>query len=261
MTEAAAAPSSRAPWWRRTWALVSAAIGVIGAVTGVIGVWPLLVRDATSLDSLTVAVESAESELAPVFAVPLEAEWSSFPESAERCDAGQLDWLEANGERLARRHLVSVANVASEGAMLSLKGFRGDGEVTAPASHVAVTCDLTGAGESGIRTAVVDAASGGIAVYVQPDPSLPDNPLVFNLAPGENGQFALLVQSSADFAGRIVFTESLGGQEREVELPLEGKVVLPGLVPERLTVSGGRLSCVSTSPCDADALIASFSSR
>ena len=260
-TPAGPSPAAGVPWWRRTWALVSAAVGVIGAVTGVIGVWPLLFRDATTLDSLTIAVESAESQLAPAFAVPISVDWASFPESPSRCDASQLAWLEANGRPLAQRHLVSVANVASEGAMLSLKGFRGEGEAMAVASHVAVTCDMTGAGASGLRTAVLDPASGTGAVYVQPDRSLPDNPLVFNLAPGENGQFALLLQSSADFRGRIVFAEALGAETREVELPLGVDVELPGLAPVQLSVVDGRLTCVTDAACDVDALLASFAAQ
>jgi hypothetical protein len=246
------------PWWRRTWALVSAAIGIIGAITGVVGVWPLLFRDATSLESLTISIASAESELAPVFAVPITVDWSTFPTSEATCDESQRSWLAANGTPLAQRFLVSVANVAAEGAMLSLKDFRGRGEVeSVPVAHVAVTCDLSGAGESNIRSALLDPATGRTAVYVQPNPDLPDNPLVFNLAPGENGQFALLVRSSADFSGDLVFTEALGGQTREIVLPIDGIDGFIGTAPTRFTVTDGRLACVGDAPCaPADVLAA-----
>jgi hypothetical protein len=246
------------PWWRRTWALASAAIGIIGAVTGVVGVVPLLFRDATTLDSLTVSAATAESELAPVFAVPVTADWAAFPTSDAACDAAQLAWLQAEGTALTQRYLISVANVAAEGAMLSLKDFRGSGEAAAvPVSHIAVICDRTGAGESGIRTALLDPATGRTAVYVQPNPDLPDNPLVFNLAPGENGQFALLVRSSADFSGRLVFTAALGAQTREVELPIDGGDII-GTGATRFTVVDGRLACVGDAPCVPQDVVAAL---
>jgi hypothetical protein len=246
---AAKVAPEKKPWWRHTWAIVSAAVGVIGAVTGVISIWPLLFANTTTLDSLTVTAESIESDLAPTFAVPLTADWSSFPASSSVCDATQLAWLEANGIRLEERFLVSVANAAKEGAMMSLKNFTGVGDVVAgPPTNVAVTCDQTGGGTSNLRAARLDPATGRTAVYVQPDPSLPDNPLVFNLAPGENGQFAITLESSADFSGTIVFIEALGTETREVTLPI-GDVVLPGTAPIRFTVKDGGLACVAVEDC------------
>ncbi|WP_395639702.1 hypothetical protein [Pseudolysinimonas sp.] len=249
-------PAAKKPWWRHTWAVVSAAVGVIGAITGVISIVPFVFRDATTLDSLVVSVESVESDFAPTFAVPLTAAWAQFPVSASACDAAQLAWLDSNGTVLEERFLVSVANSAKEGAMMSLKDFRGDGEVVpAPPETVAVTCDQTGGGTSNLRAASLDPASGRTAVYVQPDPTLPDNPLVFNLAPGENGQFAITLRSSADFRGSIVFVEALGTELREVTLPI-GDVDLPGTAPIRFTVEGGSLSCVAVENCTPSDVLA-----
>lgn len=252
--------ATKKPWWTRTWAIVSAIVGILGTVTGVIGVWPLIFRDATTLDSLTIEVESAESPFSSMFAVPATAPWESFPTSSSFCDPAQRSWLETHGVLLERRFLVSVANTAQEGAMLSLKDFRGSGDVAStPPTHIAVVCDETGGGESGIRSALVDPASGRTAVYVQPDPTLPDNPLVFNLAPGENGQFALLVESSADFSGGIVFTEALGGATREVLLPLGGDLEQPGVAPIRFAVVDGDLACVGVEGCVPDDVIRALS--
>lgn len=248
--------AAKKPWWQHTWAIISAAVAIIGAVTGVIGVWPLIFRDATTLDSLEISVESADSDLAPVFAVPVGAAWETFPTSASVCDAQQLAWLEQNGTRLAERYLVSVANSAHEGAMMSLKDFHGVGEVVAgPPTHVAVLCDQTGAGASNIRAAALDPGSGGNAVFQQPDPSLPDNPLVFNLAPGENGQFALSVRSTAAFSGTIVFVTALGTESREAELPV-GTLDLPGIAGIGFVIADGALACDIPDCTPADVLAA-----
>lgn len=223
---------------------------MLGTVTGVIGIWPLVFRNATSLDSLTVTVEPAESERVAVFAVPITAAWDTFPVSDSVCDGQQRTWLEENGTRLTERFLVSVSNTADDGAMLSLKDFRGDGEVGEPQPmHVAVTCDEAGAGASNLRSALIDPSTGRIGVYVQPDPALPVSPLVFNLAPGENGQFALSIRSSADFTGAIVFTEALGDDTRLVTLPIDGGLDVPGTAATRFTVQDGRLACEAVADC------------
>jgi hypothetical protein len=219
-------------------------------VTGVVGIWPLVFRNATTLDSLTVAVEPAESQRVAVFAVPVTASWDTFPASESVCDDQQLAWLEANGTRLTERFLVSVSNTADDGAMLSLKDFRGQGEASeSPPLHVAVTCDQAGAGAANLRAAQIDPATDGIGVYVLPDPGAPVSPLVFNLAPGENGQFALNIRSSADFEGSIVFSETLGDEARLVILPIDGGLDVPGTAAIRFTVQDGRLACEAVAEC------------
>lgn len=265
MAKARTATSKRAvpeprnkPWWQQTWAIASAIVAVVGAVTGVIGVWPLIFRDATTLDSLEVSVEPADSPLAPVYAIPVDVDWSTFPTSSSVCDADQLRWLTANGEVLAERFLVSVANSAKEGALLSLKEFHGVGEVVpGPPTHIAVVCDQTGAGASNLRSARIDPGSGSLAAYQQNDPSLPDDPLVFTLAPGENGQFVLFVRSSAAFTGHLAFLAALGTDTRQVELPT-GQLELPALAPVAFVVRDGLLAC-EIPDCDAATVIAGLS--
>lgn len=238
------------PWWQRTWAIVSAIVAVVGAVTGIVSIVPLVFRNATTLDSLTVAVEPAESQRVAVFAVPITAAWETFPVSESVCDEQQLAWLETNGTRLAEQVLVSVSNTADDGAMLSLKDFRGEGTANEPDPiHVAVTCDQAGAGASNLRSALIDPATGRIGVYISTDPAEPVSPLVFNLAPGENGQFALNIRSSADFAGTIVFTEALGDDTRVVSLPIEGGLNVPGTAATRFTVQDGQLVCEAVADC------------
>lgn len=253
------ASATSRPWWQRTWAMVSAIVAVLGAVTGVIGIWPLVFRNATTLDSLTVAVEPAESPRVTVFAVPITAAWNTFPTSESVCDPGQLAWLEANGARLTERFLVSVSNTADDGAMLSLKDFRGQGDASAPdPMHVAVTCDEAGAGASNLRSALIDPATDRIGVYVAPDPAQPVSPLVFNLAPGENGQFALNIRSSGDFAGTIVFTEALGDDVRLVTLPIDRDLDVPGTATTRFAVVDGRLACEAVADCTPTDTIAAL---
>ena len=228
-------------------------------MTGVVGVLPILFRNATTLDTFTVTVEAAEAQRVAVFAVPITAAWTTFPTSQGVCDDGQLAWLDEHGTRLVERFLVSVSNTADQGAMLSLKDFRGQGEAGAPVpTHIAVTCDQAGAGASNLRSASIDPSSGRVGVYVvESDPAAPPSPLVFNLAPGENGQFALSIRSSADFVGSIVFTEALGDESRLVTLPLGGDLDVPGTAPIRFTVKGGELACASVEDCSpADTIAA-----
>lgn len=242
--------SAARPWWQRTWAIISAIVAVLGAVTGVVGIWPLVFRNTTNLDSLTVAVQPAESPRSAVFAVPITAPWNTFPTSESFCDDAQLAWLEANGRRLVERFLVSVSNTADDGAMLSLKDFRGDGTASDPDPlHVAVTCDQAGAGASNLRSALIDPSTDRIGVYVASDPAQPVSPLVFNLAPGENGQFALSIRSSADFAGSVVFTEALGDETRLVTLPIDDGLDVPGTAAIRFTVQDGGLVCDAVEDC------------
>lgn len=247
---AAAPASTPRPWWQRTWAIISAIIAVVGAVTGVVGILPFVFRNATTLDSLTIAVEPAEAHRSSVFAVPVTADWDSFPTSQSLCDDQQLGWLDANGTKLTERFLVTVSNVAGEGAMLSLKDFRGEGDVTEPDPiHIAVTCDQSGGGAGNLRAALIDPSTGRVGVYVPDNQSAPVAPLVFNVAPGENGQFALLIRSGSNFAGTVVFTEALGAETRTVELPIEGGINVPGTATTRFIVEGGQLVCDGIDDC------------
>lgn len=255
--DAAPVPRKR-PWWQHAWAAFGVVVGVVGAVTGVISVVPLLFPDTTTAESLTVSVEPVTEEFSPVYAVSITADWSTLPSSTTHCSPAQQEWLEREGTALPMRYLVSVGNGAGDGATMSLSGFRGKGESGAPATAVAVVCDRTGSGTGAMRAAVLDPATGEGAVYVQRDPSAPKNPLVFNLAPGESGQFALLVQSSADFSGTVVFTGSVGDHVWQQELPVPGGIDVPGVAPERLLISDGSLTCESQPGCDVAAVISSL---
>lgn len=245
-------------WWQHAWAVIGVVVGIVGAVTGVISILPIIFRDATDPESLNVSVESADAEFAPVFAVPLLADWASFPTATRACSAEQLAWLQSEGIPLRERYLVTVGNAAQEGATMSLAKFRGEGSVGGPATAVAVVCDQTGAGTPAMRAARIDPATGAGAAYVLPDPSLPSNPLVFNLAPGESGQFALLVQSSAAFTGDLVFTGSVGKQTWQETLPLKGELDLPGVAEQRLAVVDGVLSCEGDMECDPAEVLAAL---
>lgn len=245
-------------WWKHAWAVFGAVVGVVGAVTGVIGVVPFLFPDATRPESLTVRVTAVTDEFSPVYAVPLTTDWASFPISSGRCSSAQRSWLQREGTLLAGRYLVSVGNTAGDGATMSLSAFRGKGETGGPAGAIAVVCDQSGAGAGNMRAAVLDPSTGQGAVYVQRDPSLPTNPLVFNLAPGESGQFALVVQSSAAFAGTLVFTGSIGEHVWQQELPVPGGVSVPGVAQQRLIVSDGSLTCEGQPGCDVRTIIAAL---
>lgn len=241
-------PSSRR--WHVAWRVFSDAIGIVGAVTGIIAVLALVLRNTTDLDSLEVSYRPIPSELVPTFAVPIDADWSTFPEAPNPCSPEQLRWLEAVGTRLNERFLVTVVNMAEEGQTLSLKDFRGNGESTATqASAIAVVCDRTGGAGSGqLRAARVNPATGRIAVWEQGAQS--DSPLVPELAPGERLDFALLVHSSADFDGDIVFSSHVGDDSREVVLIPD--ISLPALAPNRLIVTSGGVACFSATECDLD---------
>jgi hypothetical protein len=253
---AEASPASdSAPPQRRRLSLAakvaSAIIGVVGAVTGLVSILPIVFRDASSLDSLTVSVEPIESAAVQLFAVPLGAPWESFPVAEDVCSDDQLAWLHEHGAPMRERYLLEVTNTAKEGAMLSLKDFRGEGESGSPTEvSVAVLCDQSGV-PSQLRAASLDPSSGGSAKYEQNNPNIPDNPLVYNLAPGETGQIAFSVRSTQDFVGQIVVTVSLGADERDTVLPFGDELVVPGVAaaPARFTVTDGRLDCVLDPGC------------
>jgi hypothetical protein len=238
--------------------VISAAIGVIGAVTGVVSILPIVLRDASSVDSLVATVEPIESPLTHLFALPANADWESFPTSVEGCDTDQFDWLAERGTELHERYLLEVANSAKEGAMIALKDFRGEGEVSAAGEQlISVLCDQSGV-TSQLRAASLDPASGEPARYVQNNPNVPDNPLVYTLEPGETGQIALSLRSAFDFSGEVVVTVALGTEKKDVVLPFGDTLTVAGVSqdPARFTVRGGVLSCIADEECVVEDVIA-----
>lgn len=248
----------RPAWWKRAWTVFGALIGIVGAVTGVIGILPIVFRDATDAESLVIDVEPADAELAPVFAVPLSADWTTLPRSPGTCSSEQGDWLEAHGVRLPERYTVHVTNTAKEGATMSLSQFRGEGTAEeAPPQNIAVVCARTASTEPHMRVALLNPATGRIAVYLQPAPFLVDNPLVVNIRPGESGDFGLLIRSSSDFDGRIVFRVAIAGDSDVRVLPIGDGLSAPGIVSQRLIVADGWLACADAdAKCDPLAVIA-----
>lgn len=250
--DAPAITAPRAPKRRLSLAakIISAVIGLVGAVTGVVSILPILQRDASSLDSLTVTVEPIVSS-AVSFAVPVSAPWAEFPGSMDRCSDEQLAWLQVHGRPMQERYLIEVTNTAKEGATLSLKDFRGVGAASESAQRsVSVVCDSSGV-PSQLRAASLDPATGAPAEYEQNNPNIPDNPLVYNLAPGETGQIAFSLRSALDFGGQIIATVALGGEERDAVLPFDKNLTVVGVAsdPARFTIAGGALTCIADAAC------------
>lgn len=196
-------------------------ISVVSFVTGVIAVIPILTRDTSRFESLTIEV-TPYPQSSTEWAVPLTADFGSYP-VAERdtCGDAQLDWLEQRGQRVTTRLLVDFRNAATDGPMLTVKDFRVVGTRAEPAdAMMLVVCDT--APRSGIRlqAARIDASSdANVAVYSADAfglgaEGIPDIPVTWNLAPGEGGQLIVNVASSIAFEGELDATILSGTESR-----------------------------------------------
>lgn len=239
------APAARpSPWarfldlfrtkgWKRVTAIVTTFVTVVGLVTGIISVIPILTRDATGLSSL-------EAELTPFaestseFALPEAALDGSFPIAAEPCGAEQLAWLDEHGEPLQRRFLLDMRNVAGEGGVLALTELRAEGERTpAEAAVYRVVCEDPAA--SGVmRSARLDTDSTeSRAVFVGVGGSssadvVADVPVGWNLMPGETGKLVVDLYGADDFAGDLAVTLH-SGRESSAAVISGDEIRLPGL--------------------------------
>lgn len=219
------AKRAKGKFWTRTKVIVSGALAVVGAVTGVISVIPILTRDATNFSHLQIAaapVTGDESE----WAIAIDALDDSFPDTAAACGVDQLAWLKANGTPLKRSFMIDLRNVASEGAMLALTDFRSTEEGAEDRGPISVrfVCDPSGVPPKLLYYGKLladdpSASATHVKLKAGADPnSSPEAPIAFNLGPGESGKLPLDLFSRNPVEGKVQVTVLSRDEQRTVEI-------------------------------------------
>ncbi|MCS0498741.1 hypothetical protein [Protaetiibacter mangrovi] len=245
--------------WTRTGKIIAAVVSAVSFVTGVIGVIPILTRDATGLGSLEVS--AAPFEAGPrEYALPPDAELSSFPTGAA-CGPEQLAWLEANAAPLTHRVVLDMGNHASEGSMLALTELRAVTTGVAGDLGVRVVCDSPA---QNVQSARLFVDQPGATAYFGGDTfggsGRPDSPVAWNLAPGENGTLVVDLLSATAVGGSLQFTAHSGTESTTIDI--EGSdFVLPPLAASGAqyllaTADGFVCRALDGSECDLTALLA-----
>lgn len=263
----AAAPPAAAPRtsffrrriWTRTGKVITVVVSVVSFATGVIGVLPILLRDATGLGSLEVT--AAPFEAGPrEFALAPDADLASFPAGAA-CGPEQLAWLDANAEPLAHRLVLDMGNRASEGSMLALTAFRAETSAAAGDPRVRVVCESLTPNVQSARLFVdqpsATAFFGGETLGGE---GRPDSPVAWNLAPGENGTVVVDLLTATGVTGTLQLTAQSGKDSTTVDVD-GSDFALPPLVASgaRYLLAGAEgLVCrsIDGSECTAADLLA-----
>ncbi|MFF2371820.1 hypothetical protein [Agromyces sp. NPDC058110] len=245
--------------WTRTGKVIAIVVSAVSFATGIIGVMPILLRDATGLGSLEVT--AAPFEGGPQeFALSPDADLTTFPVGSA-CDSEQLAWLASNAEPLAHRVAVDMGNRASEGSMLALTEFRA---VTAAATgdvRIRVVCETT---TPNVQSARLFVDQPSATAYFGGDTlggdGRPDSPVAWNLAPGENGTIVIDLLSATAVTGTLQLTAQSGKESTPVDV--EGSdFALPGLVASGarfllVTADGFTCQAVDGTECSVEALLA-----
>lgn len=212
-------------FWTRTKIFVSGAIALIGAVTGVISVIPILTRDATNFSHLEITAAPVAGEVSE-WALPAEALDLDFPATGTACGPEQLSWLEANAEPMQRGFMLTLRNAASEGAMLALTEFRSTaaGDEDRGPVKIRFVCDPSGVMPELLyygKLLADDPSHDAVHVKLQAGAapnSSPEMPVAFNLAPGESGKIPLDLFSRNPVRGSIQAKVLSRDEERIVEI-------------------------------------------
>ena len=233
--------------------VISGLVAAISFVTGIIAIIPIFTADTTNFGSLRVSAAPFGEQLE--YAVPTTAPFDTFPSGdAGTCSAAQRAWLTKNGTPITTRYLVDLRNVASSGAMLALKSFRGKGTAATGAPQIKVICDPAGGAASTVQAArllVSDPAQVAYfdkSAFSQTTEGIPDSPVVWNLAPGETGQLVMDLYPAKAFTGRLVTTAFSGTDHRDFTIPVSSKntLTVPALVSGGMTYLqvDGSLKCL-----------------
>jgi hypothetical protein len=214
--------------WTRTGKVITIIVSVVSFATGVIGVIPILTRDATGLGSLEVSATPYEAGPRE-FAVAPGVDLATFP-SDTACGPQQLAWLETNAQPLAHRLTLDLGNRASEGSMLALTDFRAVVSAAPGDALVRVVCESVMPDVQSARLFVDQPAAtaffGGDAFG---DGNRPDSPVAWNLAPGENGTIIVDLLATSGSTGALEVTATSGRDAKTIEIT-GSEFQLPGLV-------------------------------
>jgi hypothetical protein len=236
-------------WWSLPIRIISGTVAVVGAVTGVISIVPILFPDSSGLGSLSVTA-GADDSAPHEFALPFAALDSGFPIADVPCSGDQLAWLDEHATSIQRHFMIDMRNSASDGAMLALIDFRADVEYDASAAtDVLVVCptDTASATVKAAALAVDDRkATARFSALTAAGQPVPEIPVAWNLAPGETGRLQIVLTGERGTSGDLVVTALVGGDENTV--PIDGPgFQLPGLWQAGaayLRVGSAGLECV-----------------
>jgi hypothetical protein len=246
------------------------AVGIIGAVTGVIGIWPILNANASGVDDLRLTA-TPYPQSATEWALPVGTDLSTYPSgTGEGCTDERREWLADRGTQVHRSLLLDMRNVADSGPMLSLSDVRIEGD-RFPHSDAAVlvVCDEATAPPRPLEAAMLDASSSSSVAVFSPEAygiqqeGLPDLPVTWNLAPGETGLVVLRIGSSIAYEGALTVSVVDAGKKSELEIAVDGVDALaaPALVDlgSRYLRAGAELTCVDEAEpaagCDVASLV------
>jgi hypothetical protein len=241
---------------RRIAPIVGAVATGLSLIIGVIAIVPILTQNTSGVDKLAVTVEPYRPGDILLYAIPMDAIDELPPGEGDACSADRLAWLDANAAPVDGYYFVTITNKATSGNVIGFSNIVGVGESTAPAAGaVVIECDQNSANR--IAPALVDASSGLPAYYdrsrMDDAGENPETPMIYNLAPGETGQFVLLVVSSEAFSGAIGYTVTSGSDRTMKTFDLGETVELPGTRPVRPTVvlAGDPFwACVTSQPIE-----------
>lgn len=239
---------SRVP---RVWAVI---VAVVTLITSVVSIWPILFKDESNAQSLSVKMKPFRAESVAHFALPVGAPIETFPTGGPLCSQAQEEWLQQHGVRFQRDYLVELRNTAGGGGSLAVSNFHGVAKSSVPgkASYV-VECDKTGDGGVVTEPArlLLDSGEGAFfdkSVLGAAGTGQPNSPLAYNLRPGETGQIVLTLSAVSGFEGDVVASVAAGNDTAEVKVStMNGDPVkMPGLISPRtilVSVADGTLNC------------------
>lgn len=256
--------------WGRVWTVIAAVIGVVGAITGVIGIWPIITANASGIDDLRLTASPYPASVTE-WALPVATDLSTYPAAGgEGCTEERRQWLASRATQIHRSLLLDMRNVADSGPMLALSDVRIEGErFPHGETAVLVVCDPATTPPRPLEAAMLDASSSNsVAVFsaeaygIQQE-GLPDLPVTWNLAPGETGLVVLRIGSSVGYDGALTVGVVDAGQTTDVTVVVDGvdALVAPALVELGIVQlrAGATLTCVderdADAVCDAAALI------
>lgn len=251
--------------------MIGAVIGIVGAVTGVIGIWPIITANASGIDDLRLTASPYPANVTE-WALPVGTDLATYPTSdAEGCTADRAAWLEANATQIHRSLLIDMRNVADSGPMLSVSDVRIEGErYPHGETAVLVVCDPATTPPQPLEAAMLDASSSSsVAVFsaeaygIQQE-GLPDLPVTWNLAPGETGLVVLRIGSTVGYDGTLTVGVVDAGKTTDMEVTVDGveTLVAPALVElgHVQLRAGSTLTCVderdATAACDPATVVA-----
>lgn len=237
---------------RRLVPIIGGVATALSLIVGVIAIVPILTQNASDVGKLDVSAEPYRPGDILLYSIPVDLVPQLPVEEGDVCGPDRLSWLEANAEPVDGYYFVTITNRATSGNVISFSDIIGVGESSVPdGGAIVIECDQQSANR--IAPALLNASSGQAAYYdrsrMDDAGTTPETPLIYNLAPGETGQFVLLVVSANAFNGEVQYEVTSGAEHTTGLFDLGGTVDLPGTSPfsPAIVLAGDPLWACSTS--------------